>query len=256
MSLIANSTFMPGRFNNYLIAGNLANAFTMGEIGAEDDFFPIGAEPPDESSYPLLTGNVLDSEGRPLFKLVRNVLTINPGHCSKIIGDHIGYEIHDSAGQLVFKVETRFEAIRGLDEGCFVTTLSGTFYDKAGNVAFVAHGGESEHLEANAKMALGFAGGFGLVQGLSDSEIKVARIALASGGSVHRVVTGDVESQEFELDGAAVLDANVKNCTINLTSGRWFLRGSTFSNCRFQFGGEAANIRSLVQQLDRGQQAV
>jgi hypothetical protein len=103
---------MPGAFNNYVLAGNLCNAFALGEIGSRDDFFLIGAEPPDESSYPLLTGNVLDSEGQLLFRLVRNVLTINPGNCSKIIGDQIGYEIHDSAGALIFRVSSKFEQPR------------------------------------------------------------------------------------------------------------------------------------------------
>jgi hypothetical protein len=80
---------MPGRFNNYLIAGNICNAFALGEIGSKDDFFLLGAEPEDESNYPLLTGNILDSDGNVLFRLVRNVLGINPGHCSKIFGDHV-----------------------------------------------------------------------------------------------------------------------------------------------------------------------
>jgi hypothetical protein len=143
-----------------------------------------GAEPPDESSYRLITGNILNSDGELLCRLVRNVLTLNPGDCSKIVGDHIGYEIRDSAGNMVFKVETRFTQPQGMATESYVTTLGGTFYDKAGSVAFKAHEGEHEHLEANAKIALGFTGaGFGFVQGFSDREMDVARIAIANAGS-------------------------------------------------------------------------
>jgi hypothetical protein len=256
MTTLASNTFYPGRFNNYIIAGNLCNAFAMGSLGSADDFFLVGAEPPDESSYPLLTGNILDSEGNHLFRLVRNVLTINPGHCSKIVGDHIGYEIHDSAGNLVFKVETRFEQPQGHPEECFVTTLSGTFFDMAGKIAFRAHeGGPDEHLEANSKMAVGLdaAGGFGIVQGMSETERQVAKVALMTGGSVHQVITGRLANVDFDLDGKAVIDAQIQGGTIRIGSGRWFLTGSTFRGVTFEFHDEAANIRDFVRYAEYGE---
>ena len=80
MSILIGNIIMPGQINNYLIAGNVCNAFVLGELGSRDDFFLVGAEPSTESNYPLLTGNILNSEGQVLFRLVRNVLTINPGH--------------------------------------------------------------------------------------------------------------------------------------------------------------------------------
>lgn len=111
MSILIKNRFMLGQFNNYLIAGNVCNAFALGELGSQDDFFLVGAEPEEESSYPLLTGNILDSEGKVLFRLVRNVLFLNPGHCSRILGDHVGYEIHDSSGVPILKVRTLFERL-------------------------------------------------------------------------------------------------------------------------------------------------
>jgi hypothetical protein len=54
MSILVRNQFMPGMYNNYLIAGNICNAFALGEIGSQDDFFLIGAEPEDESNYPFL----------------------------------------------------------------------------------------------------------------------------------------------------------------------------------------------------------
>lgn len=254
MTLLAQNVFTPGRYNNYLVAGNLTNAFAMGDIGAQDDFFLVGAEPPDESIYPLLTGNVLDSEGQPLFKLVRNVLTINPGQCSKIVSDHVGYEIHDSAGNMVFKVETKFQKVAGMEDGeGFITTLRGTLYDKHGAVAFAAHGGDSEHLEANAKMALGFTGNsFAFSQGMGARDTEIARSALLSSGEIHQVLTGDIDGATIQLDGTALIDARLTNCKIRVSTGRWYLRGSTFESCSFEFGGEAAKVRELVEAIVGG----
>lgn len=69
-----------GDFHTYLIGGGRHRMFAMGNLGASDDFFLVGSEPEEETAnYPLLTGNILESEGTPLFRLVRNVITINPG---------------------------------------------------------------------------------------------------------------------------------------------------------------------------------
>src|SRR5688500_9358493 len=110
-------------FGNYLIGGYLCNAFVLGEIGASDDFFIVGAPSTDVDSYPILTGNLLDAEGLPLFRLVQNVLMVNPRDCSKIRGEHIGFSIADGDGHHVLDVETTWdrESLR------YVTTLRGTF---------------------------------------------------------------------------------------------------------------------------------
>jgi hypothetical protein len=104
LNTLKGSTIIPGKYNNYFIAGNITNAFVLGEIGNMNDFFLIGSEPVGESSYPLLSGNILDSEGKRLFTLERNEITINPGHCSKIIGNSTEYEIHDFKDTLILKV--------------------------------------------------------------------------------------------------------------------------------------------------------
>src|SRR5688572_10974011 len=141
MPLLVRSEFIRGAYNNYLIGGNVCNAFALGNVGSPDDFFLIGAEPPDESSYPLLTGNVLDSEGNLLFRLVRNVLVVNPGHCSKLVGDSLGYEIHDGNGQSILKVHTSFRPLHDGSESCYVTTIAANFYDRAGERVFHATSG-------------------------------------------------------------------------------------------------------------------
>ncbi|MCJ7549986.1 MAG: hypothetical protein MUQ30_09930, partial [Anaerolineae bacterium] len=44
------NVFEIGAFNNYLIGGNVCNAFALGNLGSADDFFLVGAEPADEVS--------------------------------------------------------------------------------------------------------------------------------------------------------------------------------------------------------------
>jgi hypothetical protein len=85
---------------------------------------------------------------------------------------------------------------------------------------------------------------------MSETEVEVARIALATHGTIHELITGSIDGEELELDGKAVIGAVVTNCTIKVSSGRWILRDSTIRDCRFMFAGEAANVRTLVKELD------
>jgi len=245
---------MKGKYNNYLVGGNVCNAFVLGNLGSTDDFFIVGAEPFEESNYPLLTGNILDSEGNVLFRLVRNMLVINPGNCSKILGDHVGYEIHDGNGHLIFKVATLFERLPKSKEECFVTTISANFFNKNGDLVFKAHSGdENERIESNVKSVFGFSGGFGLVQGLNEDEMNVARAMLSTGGAIHRVLSGHMSDMEVSLDGAALLNAQIEKCTIIVSTGEFILIGknNSFSNSKFSFSGAAENIRQLVLQLNK-----
>lgn len=251
-SLLVQNVLMQGRFNNYLIGGNVRNAFTLGDLGSTDDFFLVGAEPFGESNYPSLTGNILDSEGNILFRLVQNMLVINPGHCSKILSDHVGYEIHDGNGQLIFKVATRFEKLPHGGDECFVTTISANFYDRTGRLVFKAHSGDKdERIESSVKSAFGFSGGFGLVQGLDNDEISIARAMLSTGGAIHRILTGSIAGKDVSLDGAAVLNAQIDNCTVQVSTGEFIILGkdNSFTNCNFAFTGAAENIRQLVTRL-------
>jgi hypothetical protein len=247
MTMAARSKFMPGEFNNYLFGGNVCNAFVAGAIGALDDFFLVGAEPGQESSYPLITGNILDSDGQLLCRLVRNVLVLNPGDCSKILGDSIGYEIHDGRGELILRVRTTFEGVPGMVDECFLTTLDGRFYDKMGTLVLDASSGA---LVVASKCAIGYASGtFGLVQGYSGEELEIARIALDTGGYVYEPMRGVIEDQEFQLDGKALLDAQVNRCKIHVATGKWFAARTAFSDTYVEFEGEAAAIVTLMQGI-------
>lgn len=252
MGILVGNVIMPGRFNNYLVGGNVCNAFALGELGSQDDFFLLGAEPSDESIYPLLTGNILDSEGNVLFRIVRNVLVLNPGNCSKLLGDHIGYEIHDSAGVPVFKVRTVFTRVGDLGGECFVTTIEAQFYDKRKELVFSAASGTAgEQIVSNGKMAFGFGGGgaFGIVQGMSVADLEFARIALSSGARIHQPIRGHLDGQHLQLDGKALMDAKLTHCTIDVHRGDFVLAGSELCDCEIRFHGEASNIRNLVLML-------
>jgi hypothetical protein len=251
MSTLIKNVMNPGKYNNYLIGGNLCNAFALGEIGSLDDFFIVGAEPDDESNYPLITANILDSEGETLFRLVKNVLVFNPGHCSKILGDHIGYEIHDSAGNLIFRVSTRFERTEQLPEECYVTTIEANFFDKASKLVFHAKsGGEDEKIESFCKSAFGFSGGFGMVMGYNQDEIELVRLALLTKGSVNQRLTGEHNHEQIELEGRIVQNANLKNCEITIRDGNFIIGpNNSFEACKFNFVEKAGQIYNLVKML-------
>jgi hypothetical protein len=105
------------------------------------------------------------------------------------------------------------------------------------------------------KSAFGFSGGFGLVQGLNQDETNVARAMLSTGGAIHKVLTGNITDTEVSLDGAALLNAQIDNCTINVSTGEFVLLGqnNSFSNSQFSFSGAAENIRQLVLQLNKSE---
>ena len=48
------------------------------------------------------------------------------------------------------------------------------------------------------------------------------------------------------LDGNEYNKCMFKGCKIVVTRGNFSLRKSSFDGCKFEFGGEAANIRNLV----------
>jgi hypothetical protein len=250
-SIISGSVMCKGKYNNYLVGGNICNAFAIGELGSDTDFFLVGVEPPDESNYPLLTGNILDSEGNVLFRLVRNILVINPGHCSKITSDRVGYEIHDGNDKLILKVSTAFERLPGDTEPSFVTKMSANFYNKDGNLVFVAtEGAYGERIESSVKSAYGFAHDIGMAMNFNDNELELARVMFRSQGKINRLITGDYSEPELALDGVALINANVSKSMILISTGDFIIDDAQFKDVTFRFSGAAANIRSVVQKLD------
>lgn len=250
-SVLINNIILSGKYNNYSIAGNITNAFAIGDIGSTDDFFLVGAEPLEESNYPLLTGNILDSEGKLLFRLINNVITFNPGHCSKILGNFIGYEIHDSNNELIFKVETLFQRVEKLDEEFFVTTIKANFYNKDSELVFFANSGESsEMLEIKTKYILGFSGGFGMVCAYTEEEVEFIRYILSSRGKINQPIRGMVENQAITLDGKAVQNAIIRNCEVTINNGDFvFLGKNAIQDCSIKFSENAEKIIYMYRQI-------
>jgi hypothetical protein len=244
---LEKNAFFPGKYNNYLIGGNICNAFAIGNIGSTEDFFLVGSEPADESVYPSLTGNVLDSEGKLLFKLVRNVLVVNPGKCSKIVGDVLGYEIHDSVGVSIFAVRTQYTESDG-----YVTTIAGKFHDASGKLVFAATAGSSdEKIESTAPSAFGFTGqAFGLISNFSPELREVAVFALLSHGAISRILSGEITNKEVHLDGAYLRDVTITDCKIVIEAGQfWVGANVVFSGCALDFRGPAWNVAVLATKL-------
>jgi hypothetical protein len=254
---LVNTVMTRGKYNNYLIGGNICNAFALGSLGSNDDFFLIGAEPAGESNYPLLTGNILDSEGNLLFQLVRNMLVINPGKCSKILGDHIGYEIRDGNGELIFRTSTTFQKLPRIAHECFVTTITANCYDKNGKLVFKAHSGDAnEHLESSVKSAFGIRRGFDFVQGFSDDDKKLAHIMLSTGGKIHRILTGTITDKEISLDGAALINVKFVNCKLHIASGDFIVMSPIeMVDTRLSLYGAAQNVHNFVSAAAAGEQS-
>lgn len=62
------------------------------------------------------------------------------------------------------------------------------------------------------------------------------------------------ESCAFEgttviLDGNEYNKCMFRKCKVVVTRGNFSLKNSSFDGCSFEFGGEAANIKSLVMGL-------
>lgn len=246
--------YKPGRFNNYLVAGNLCNAFAIGQIGDEKDFFLVGVEPEYETNYPLLTGNIFDSEGNLLCRIARNALVHNPGNCTKTFGDRVGFEIYDKKKNLVFKMQTRFESGLNQNEQMLVATITGNFYDRSGKVVFKANAGEAgEYVEPDAKVVFGFSEGFGLIKNIKEEDIDFVSFVLATRGRVHLLITGKVEGEEFPLDGRAFVNSDVQNCTIHIKTGEFIIRDSNLNSNKFVFHDQAENMRQFLMLLsDQG----
>ena len=248
-NLLVGNRIQVAKDNNYLIGGNLCNAFALGELGSHEDFFLIGAEPEIESNYPILTGNILDSEGKVLFRLVRNTLLINPGHCKKILSNHIGYEIHDSNDTLIFKVSTEFQKLSDLPEECFVTTISGNFFNKDRALVFKANlGGEYERIETSVKSAYGFP--IQIQGGYPENEIKLVNLALQTTGRIHRMLSGSFSKEKVLLDGALICDAKIIDCDVTIKTGN-FIWGNNieFGNNKIHLAGPAEQLLHFFQLL-------
>jgi hypothetical protein len=250
MSIVIQNRFMEAA-SSYLVAGNLCNAFAVGEAGTQDDFFLLGCEPEQESNYPLLTGNIFDSKGKLLCRLVRNALVVNPGQCTRHFSDHVGYEVRDGAGKAVFRVRTRVERLPGMKDDTWVTVLAGRFYNKRGELVLFADGGQKgETLLPGTKCCFGFNGEFGQVSGYGEMELNVVRAVIGSRARINQPITGRHEEEEILLDGKALVDAELHRCKVHVYTGEFARFGQCqLANCEIIFHDAAANVHNMTVGL-------
>ncbi len=57
------------------------------------------------------------------------------------------------------------------------------------------------------------------------------------------------DNSTIVLDGNEYIDCNFKNSRIVITRGNFTLDRCSFDSCKFEFGGEAENIRNIVLSL-------
>ncbi|NKF22614.1 hypothetical protein [Solimonas marina] len=248
----APQIFQRHRIANYLVDGKLCNTFAIGALGTAEDFFLLGVEQPGETHEPMITANLLGADGKVLCRLVRNMITANPGQCRKVFDEQIGYEIHDRDGNTIFAVRTRRDANAGADDPAFVMVLSGRFHDRQGKqVAQLSLAGADEFIDETLPAAFGFDGNFGLSRQLSEDAAVVARLMMMTRGATHQVIRGSITQQAFTLDGAIVHNAQFNGCKLRLTSGEFAVFGESnaFNDCHFDFYGPAGNVRNLMMEL-------
>lgn len=242
--------------STYLVAGQGCTAFAVGEAAQQTDFFLAGCEPDFESNFPLLSGLLFDAQGQLLCRLVRNVLAYNPGGCTRVFSEGMGYEVLDKGGKLVLEVETTLKALPGETEEKFVTTLAGKFYNQAGQVAFEAKDGhEGEQLAEGVKRCYGSQGKLTLAEGYSEAEVQVIAAMLGTRGRIAEVMGGKHEDEEFLLDGKALVDAHLLKCKVHVQSGIFARFGECkVENCEIIFHDQAANIHNMTMGLAQQQQ--
>ncbi len=248
MSKLAGNVSYPIGINPYLIGSNVCNAFVIGEIGSDEEFFLIASPPQPDSNYPMITGNFLDSEGKVIFKLIQNNLIINPGHCSKILSDRVGYEINDHAGNLILKVATRFESLPGQNEELWVTTIEGNFFNKQGTRVVEANGSEG-FIETSIGCAMGFNGtAFAFNLGMSDEQLQIAGVAITTFGKVFQPISGTHENEDILLDGKILMpDTIIKNSKVTIVTGDFMVLGKiTIAENQVFLNGPAFMIAKLL----------
>jgi hypothetical protein len=135
---IEASLAVPAKHHNYAVAGKMLNAFAVGAIGAEDDFWLVALEPPAEGEgpyRPILYANLLDAFGRRLVTLTRNEATWNPRGCA-VAQDGERLVVSGPDGREVLRVTTTW--VRA--NGCYVSYFRCRLKDRQGVVRAESRG--------------------------------------------------------------------------------------------------------------------
>ena len=171
---VSTSLLVPAEHHNYVLGGQLVNAFAAGRIGTEDDFWLLGAEPAAEgegAGRAVITGNILDAFGRRLVALDRGRITF-AARPSEVVAAEDGWRLV-CGGREVLRCETR----PGRPGGCAMTYLHGLCKDKRGSVRLETRGAaDSPSLLLRGPHAYGLRPDdtFAMNEGLSEEELRQA----------------------------------------------------------------------------------
>jgi len=243
---MTNNKYAVNDFSNYRIAGNLCNAFAMGKVGSTDDFWIVGSPAPSWDVYPMITGNFLDSSGKLLFRLVRNILVINPGDARKILGNQNSFEIHDTQGKMILKVATEFRDEMS-EKGMYVTTVEGLFYNAAGQL-IAGSQGQFGNIHLNCPTAFGFDGQWAFASGITNDQLSAAAACVSTNGAIHEIITGDIENQQIDFDGKLFVNATITKCKCVIRNGNFMFQGKcSVTENQIEFLPPANNIYEMLR---------
>lgn len=237
--------------HNYVLGDSVTNAFAIGMLGDSSDFFLLGFPPDAESpTSPVLNGQVFDSSGNLLFRLVRNHITVNPYDCQVVTGGFVGFEIVDNNGHAIIRVETTFD-----DEYNQRTTIAGEFYDRLGNLVCVS---DTTTGDSFVEMAPGMpsligmmpSGSIGMNFGMDAIGMEAVRLAMQTASRILFITTGEFIGQDLDMDGRFFRDVYLRSCKLTISRGEFALGSNvTLDNCTIETLGPAAVIADFLMQL-------
>jgi hypothetical protein len=239
IDLAAIEQVSPNAFSNYVIASVLTNAFAIGEIGADDRFFLVGAPPEPGTPQAILSGVLCDANGKMLCRIERNTLTANPGECEIIRTNHLGFKVRDANGAMLLHVETRRRDVPRIGES-FITTLAGSCVPSVDR-EYAAFGFNDSGLTRHL--------------GLDGLQQILATATMAASGKLYEPLHGRIENQTLHLDGKLITDGtHIAHCRLVIETGDFVVvPGAQFSisNNELDIRGKARNVAILVAGVPR-----
>lgn len=224
----------PNHFSNYTIGGVLTNAFAIGEIGASDRFYLIGAPAESGMQQPIISGVLCDGDGKMLCRIERNGLVVNPGNCEIVRTNQLGFKVRDAQGSIVLHVQSRRRDVPTVGDS-YVTTINGPCVATIDS-EYAAFGFDESGLIRHA--------------GLDDLQKILAMATMASHGKLYQPMHGRFENQTIHLDGKLIADGTeIRQCRLIIETGDFVVvPGARFaiSNNELDLRGKARNVAILV----------
>jgi hypothetical protein len=228
----------------YNVGSNKDIRFTLGNVGALNDFWLTGFAVPSSLSYPLLSGTLLDHEGQPLVRLVDSQITFNPAACERVFSTEnngLSYRIVGTNGETVMLVETTYSETMG-----YMTRISGEFYDKTGSLIVTV---TEDMIEADPSITVSI-GGKESGQPLTDAQVDFMNIVVVTKGTIGYMLSGEFTDVSMVLDGAYLHNFKATNCKFTYSLAIWISDFGPvyFNECSHHMVNMAAFISDIAKQ--------